>query len=389
MFSPAEQGRPVRARISKDAFAHNLRLAQQLAYPAQALAVLKADAYGHGLIEMAQVVSDLDSSNPCDIGVASSDEAQRLYQAGIRSRVWVLEGPFTETCLRLNQVQDLVWVIHSHWQLDLLSALPEQGFKIWLKLDSGMHRLGFALDQVPVLQKWLDQHPKIQCLGWMTHFACSDDAQSSHTTKQLAAFEQALEALPESLSNRLSSASQNQSFQHNSARPALCVANSAALLQFPLSHKDWVRPGIMLYGGLTACESGGDSVSQKAVMQLTSAVMALRTIPAGEGVGYGFRWRAPRESRIATVAIGYGDGYPRHAPDGTPVWINSQRAPLVGRVSMDMITIDVTDLGQVDIGDEVELWGPSLSVEEVAHHCRTISYELLTRVTARVPKIYS
>ena len=376
MWPKGQQGRPVRALIDKAAFRHNIELAEALASPAQALVVVKADAYGHGMLELASAAGDRD------LGVASSDEALRLHEAGVTNRTWVLEGPFSDQCFKLSKVHDIVWVIHSDWQLALLTENSDQAHKVWFKIDSGMHRLGFAPEKVPFLLDWLSKSSEVSLLGWFTHFSSSDEWQTPHTQRQMAVFNDAVSQ----------SSTQNNSVDDN---PALCLANSAAVLKHPLSHQDWVRPGIMLYGGISKLDSAEDCKSlegqsvQRAVMTFRSAVMALRKIKKGEAVGYGRTWTAERDSMIATIAVGYADGYPRHAPNGTPVLVKGQRAALVGRVSMDMITVDVTDLTSVAIGDEVELWGKALPIEEVAECAGTISYELMTRITDRVPKVYS
>lgn len=356
-------GRPVRAYINRNAFRHNLELAESLAKPAQALVVLKADAYGHGMLEMAA------AAGTRHFAVASSDEASRLIQAGFKNPIWVLEGPFDHSCLQRTQSHPIHWVVHSLWQLELLARHQDfQPFKVWLKLDTGMHRLGLSPDELDLALEKISALESTELVGVFTHFASSESPDRRTTDCQKAEFENII------ASRGLGSLAQS-------------MANSAGILRHDDSHRQWVRPGIMLYGGIRACDSAHHP--QKAVMRLCSAVMALRKVPKGDSVGYGGTWTAARDSLVATVAIGYGDGYPRHAPNGTPVLVAGRRAPLVGRVSMDMITVDVSELESVRVGDEVELWGQDLPAEEVAASADTISYTLFTGITARVPKIYS
>lgn len=362
MWQLAEQGRPVRAYIDTSAFVHNIELAERLAPDARALVVLKANAYGHGMVELAKHCGERD------FAVASSDEALVLVQAGFRNRIWVLEGPFSARCLALSDQENIVWVVHSQWQLDLISRHSRRAQSLWLKIDTGMHRVGFLPESVNASVQFCLANEQIELQGLFTHFACSDEPGNALTKEQLAQ----IQTLQKQLAplNEL----------------PLCNANSAALMSFPKSHGAWVRPGIMLYGGMSL--HAETRCKQRPVMHLKSAVMALREIDAGQSVGYGQTWTAPRRSIIATVAIGYADGYPRHAPNGTPVWIKAQEVPLVGRVSMDMITVDVTDLSGIQIGDEVELWGAHIPVERVAQMAQTISYEILSHVSQRVPRIY-
>jgi alanine racemase len=250
----------------------------------------------------------------------------------------------------------------------LLEARPDHPVGAWIKFDTGMHRLGFdragadaALEQVQ------DAGHGAETPVLCTHLACADERESPVTPSQLTAFRQ--------LADRHS--------------VPVSVANSAGLMYWPASHGDWNRPGYMLYGH---CPDGGfDAAGEglRPAMRLVSEVMALRRLQPGEAVGYGQRWRAQRPSLIGTIPIGYADGYPRHAPDGTPVLVRGQRVPLAGTVSMDMITVDLTDLPEAAVGDPVELWGEDLSVNEVAAQAGTIGYELLAGLTGRVPISYT
>lgn len=361
MSSPigSHMGRPTKALIDLSAFRANLANVQASVSPSKALAVVKADAYGHGMIPLAEVASDL----ACDVAVVSADQAQILVEQGIDTRIWILEGPFEAQCLRLASSK-FVWVIHAEYQLDLLAHhSSDHRHTVWLKLDTGMHRLGFDQDEFREVYERACDMPGIKVEGVLSHFACADlDAHPS-----VLAQSQAFDRQTENLSGIERS-----------------LSNSWGVMHYPDFDHDWVRPGIYLYGVENTSRSRLPAPTP--VMTLASKVIALRTVESGETVGYGATWIAQRRSIIATVAIGYGDGYPRHAPNGTPVIVSGQRASLAGRVSMDMITVDVTDLDDVQIGASVELWGKHLPVSEIAEACSTISYELLTCVTQRVPR---
>jgi len=363
MSDRCEPGRPLRAHIHQEAFRHNIEQVSNRCPNANILVVLKADAYGHGLVQMAQASGDYD------VAVASADEAKVLIDAGFSRPIWVLEGPFSSACMALSTRHPMVWVLHSLWQLALIPDAADVEHNIWIKLDTGMHRLGLGADQLSEALADLGSKKSVRLCGALSHFASSDEADHPFVQVQIDQFDAFLKA------QDLTDLSQS-----------LC--NSGGVLFYPEAHRDWVRPGIILYGGVPDKGRRGSDHGMRAVMHLRSEVMALRQVPAGDTVGYGGRWQAQRDSVIATVACGYGDGYPRHAPDGTPVAINDQIVPLVGRVSMDLMTIDVTDLSGVKVGDDVELWGERVSVDDVAERSGTISYELLTGVTARVPRVY-
>ncbi len=362
-MSAERLGRPLVARIDRAAFVANIQRVEALCPSAQALVVIKANAYGHGLVEMAQLAGNRD------LAVATSDEAQVLIDAGVDNRIWVLEGPLNLRCLSLSTRHDVVWVIHDAAQLPLLRAYDALPLNIVIKIDSGMHRLGFSPRQLISIAPEFNALVHLNVVCTMSHFAASDVPGGETVATQIACYEFALQqagldALPQSLSN------------------------SGAVLYYPQAHRHWVRPGIMLYGGMPDAGEDRTTAGLQAVMHLDSAVIALHEIAAGESVGYSGLWTAKRPSVIATVAGGYADGYPRHAPSGTPVAVNTVRCPLVGRVSMDMLAVDVTDLPAVQVGDPVELWGSLVSVDEVAHGAGTIAYDLLTGVSARVPREY-
>lgn len=354
--------RPVKAIIDLSALPKNLQVVRRYAPNAKVLAIIKSNGYGHGIERVAAQLAKADG-----FGVACIDEAILLRQKGFLHRIVLLEGLFSEAELSLAIQHRFDFVIHSRLQLDwLIAANTSASLNIWLKMDTGMHRLGFFPKEIPHILTQLKSINADAPYCCMSHFASADESNNQSddfTQQQLALFLKLTdkEAATKSL------------------------ANSAGIQRFPESHFDWVRPGIMLYGASAAHER---VAGLHPVMTLMSEVIALKWLDAGETVGYGQTWQAPHKTLIAVVAIGYGDGYPRHAPSGTPVLIHGQQVPLVGRVSMDMITVDVTLLSnQMSIGDEVILWGKGLSVDVIAQACGTIGYELLCGVTQRVPRI--
>ncbi|HBD10820.1 MAG TPA: alanine racemase [Porticoccaceae bacterium] len=354
--------RPAEALINLSYIRSNFARAAELAGPARVMAVIKADAYGHGAVRVAQTLGTADC-----FGVASLDEACMLRAAGISQPIVVLGGVFADDEWPAAAAQDLQVVIHSGWQLEgILRANLTRPLVVWLKHDSGMHRLGLDDKAFSEALGALESCDKVSAVVAMSHLACADSPGDPVTAAQVDCFEGVLA----------------------SWSGARSMANSAALMTRPQCRYEWVRPGLMLYGAqpLISGESSGQDLMP--AMTLRSKVVALREVAAGEGVGYGLRWQAKRPSLIATVAMGYGDGYPRHAPDGTPVLINGVRAPLVGRVSMDFVTVDVSALQPVSIGDTAVFWGEGLPVEEVAAAADTLAYQLLTAVSQRVRRIY-
>jgi len=353
--------RPAKALINLPALKTNLKQVQEIAPNSKVLAVIKANGYGHGIQRVAQQLSGADA-----FGVASVDEAMLLRQKGFLHRILLLEGLFCEAEIPIVIQNRLDLVIHSDYQLDWLLNRPiSSQLTVWIKVDTGMHRLGFEQSQLASVIAKLERSENDFAIQIMSHFASADESSDQacrFTEQQISAFETITKKYdyPKSL------------------------ANSAGLVFYPQSQYEWVRPGIFLYGA-------GDFDAhphQQPAMQLESQVIAIKNIPKGESVGYGNTWTAERDSKIGVVAIGYGDGYPRHANKGTPVLINGEKLPLVGRVSMDMITIDLTDAIQtIYIGCPVILWGKGLSVDEVAKHADTIGYELLCGITQRVPMI--
>ncbi len=354
--------RDAQLTINRSALLHNLRQVQLAAPNAKVLAMVKADAYGHGALLVAQTLD----SHVNALGVAFLAEALALRGAGIRSPIAILEGVFSSEELEAALAAHCYLVVHQQAQIDLLAQYQGQSqTRVWLKIDSGMHRLGFSPQTAVVAYQQLQQLAVVKEIILTSHFACADDLQSPKTHQQLSVLTQLAQKLP----------SLPMSF-----------ANSAAILAWPDSHHQWVRPGIMLYGSSPFADKDASTLNLQPVMTLSSRLIAIQQIKAGETVGYGSTWQAPRNTRLGVVAIGYGDGYPRHINANTPVLINGQRAAIVGRVSMDMITVDISDI-QAERGDAVILWGEGLSADEIAVCANTISYELFCQVTARVERL--
>jgi alanine racemase len=324
------------------------------------LAVVKANAYGHGLVPTALCLDDADG-----FAVARLEEALALRGAGVRQPIVLLEGVFNAEQLAEAARQNLEIVVHEDEQIDLLEKFSGiHRFTAWLKIDTGMNRLGFRPSQVErALARLVALGDRLHELRLLTHFASADERSSALTAMQLERF----------------------GVLAGGRGHALSLANSAAVFALPAAHADWVRPGIALYGVSPFEDQVGVSLGLTPAMRLLTTVIAVREVRSGETVGYGATWRAPRDSRVAIIAAGYGDGLPRTLPNGTPVLVGNRRALLVGRVSMDMIALDVTDTGAVQVGDVATLWGPELPVEEIAAHAGTIAYELLCAVSQRVP----
>jgi alanine racemase len=348
--------RPIQARLSLSALEHNLQVARR-ATRSRILAVIKADAYGHGLLRAAEALNSADGFAVLDISDAVS-----LREAGLHQTILLLEGCFTADDFRVAAQYDLASVIHGPQQIAMLDAYPRRGaLHVWLKVNSGMNRLGFAPQEVPAVLERLGDHAAVREITLMTHFACAEEAAG--VAAQLEVFNTlaAPYRLPRSL------------------------ANSAALLRYPETHGDWVRPGIMLYGASPFRETSAQQIGLRPVMILSSEIISVRELKAGERIGYGGTFCAESTMRVGTVACGYADGYPRHAPGGTPILVQGQRTRTLGRVSMDMLSVDLSSLPDAAVGSRVTLWGDGLPVEEVAQAAGTISYELLCALTARVP----
>ncbi|RUO28218.1 alanine racemase [Aliidiomarina sanyensis] len=353
--------RPAWADIDLGALHHNLKTIRTQAGKKRVLAILKANAYGHGLSRIAQELQDIDA-----IGVARVDEALQLRNAGVTQPIVLLEGFFEAKQIPVLAASNIQPVLHTKHQVNqLLQAdnLP-QAMRVWIKVDTGMHRLGLNLEDVERVYTQLKGSRNV--VGEpviMSHFACADEPAHPQNQVQLARYAQAVKVLPESVTS---------------------MANSAALFASLAPDYDWVRPGLSLYGISPFPGGVGRELALQPVMNLQASLISIRKINQGESVGYGAAWTAPHDTWIGIVAIGYGDGYPRHAPQGTPVWINGKEYPLVGRVAMDMITVELGPHMSAQLGDTAQLWGPDLAVERVAETVGTIPYELLCNVARRV-----
>lgn len=352
--------RLIRAVIDTQALRHNLNVIRGRAGRARVIAVVKANAYGHGLVSTALAIQDAGA-----FAVARLEEGMSLRAAGITSRIVVLEGVFSRSQLEDAAHDQLDLVVHDLRQVELLEQTGGAArFAIWIKIDTGMNRLGFApQDFAGALERIRRLPTPARELRLMTHLACADERDGCVTAAQLGRFQQVTRGLPYETS----------------------VTNSAGLLAGAAPESHWVRPGIALYGASPFEDATAADFGLKPVMTLISTVLTVRQVAPGERVGYGGAWTAARTSRIAIIAAGYGDGLHRSFAAGTPVLIQGQRAPLVGRVSMDMIAVDVTGIAGIEVGTAAVLWGEGLAVEEVARHAGTIPYELLCSVSQRVP----
>ena len=346
--------------LNISALRHNACRARELAPKAKLMAVIKANAYGHGLILVANHLAEYVDA----FAVARIDEALRLREANVQQRILVLQGFSSLDELKLMQCYQLESVIYTEQQVDILEIANLPGvMTIWLKIDTGMNRLGFPPEQFAAVLQRIKQCSSVHTeISFMTHFANADDLQDNKTTQQLQLFNETTK-------------------NHSGAKTS---ANSAAIIAWPETCQDWVRTGLMLYGVSPMLQQTAQQQELAPVMSLYARIIAIKQLKTGETVGYGATWVADRNTLLAVVSIGYGDGYPRHAKQGTPVLINNQRLPLVGRVSMDMITVDITEHTDIKIGDQVLLWGNGLPIEEIAASADTIPYTLLCGITQRV-----
>jgi alanine racemase len=347
----------VEAIINLAALRHNVAVVRKLAPESSMLAVIKANAYGHGMQEIASALA----GSVDGFAVARVTEALSLRDSGIAQRLLIMSSRPSLEELETCAIHGLELVVHDSQTAGLIarSALRNK-LRIWLKIDTGMHRLGIAPADAAAVFWQLISAQSVADVTLMSHFASADDTQANTTTQQLDCFTRTTAGLDAPRS----------------------IANSAAIITRPDAHYNWVRPGIMLYGANPLSEESAPLLQP--VMTLCSRLLAVRDIGFGEGVGYNHIWTSDKATRIGTIGAGYGDGYPRHAANGTPVLVNGKRVPLVGRVSMDSITVDLGDHPEARPGDSAVLWGEGLPVNEVAACAGTISYELLTRVTGRV-----
>jgi len=359
--------RPARALIDLHALRHNYQLARSVS-GGKALAVIKADAYGHGALPCALALAPEADG----FAVACIEEALELRYGAISAPILLLEGFFESAELELIDQHDLWCVVHSLWQVEALErARLRRPLTVWLKLDSGMHRVGLTPADYQAAYRRLAACGQVSKIVLMSHFARADEPACSRTLEQVAQFNAAREGLAGEISLR----------------------NSPAILAWPQAvsaepASDWVRPGIMLYGATPFAESQSLAAQLQPVMTLESKIISVRELAAGEPVGYAGNFVTTQPSRVGVVAMGYADGYPRHAPTGTPVSIDGAPGRTIGRVSMDMLCVDLTDLPGAGLGSRVELWGKQVLASEVAACAQTIPYQIFCNLR-RVPRLYS
>jgi len=351
------------AIIDLTALQHNFKVLQSKCPAAKMVAVIKANAYGHGAVAFAQALPDAHA-----FAVSRLPEAVELRDAGIKKPILLLEGCFCSEELKQAADLDFHIMIHNETQLVALEEnILSQSVQVWIKVDTGMHRLGITPDILDSYYQRIkasgNAKPEV---GFASHFHSADELHPEATLAQITCFEKATQGYPGPRS----------------------LSNSAGILHWPEAHYDWLRAGIALYGIVPRVDASGKEEGLRPVMTLKSKLISVRAHQKGQAVGYGHNWVAPQDTYIGVIAMGYGDGYPRTAPNGTPVLVNGRKVPLVGNISMDMITVDLGPDAMDKIGDEVIFWGDELPVEEVARHVGTIAYELVIKLTGRVQKTY-
>ena len=346
--------RPARVIVDVSAVRANFEVVQRCAPGARIIAIVKADAYGHGVERIAGALADCTDA----FGVASLEEAIKLRRANIRQPIVLLEGPFARD--EINEIANfsLETVVHTSQQAEWLSN-SEHSIDVWVKIDSGMHRLGFSAADVELVVASLDRPGR--SVRFMTHLASANHHNDESVDRQVREF-----------------------YAVKETREAQCsIANSGAILGWPNLKAGWVRPGLMLYGVSPFAGSYGTDHGLIPAMTVESALIAVREVEAGGSVGYGGGYVCPERMKVGVVAFGYGDGYPRNAGTGTPICVSGTRTQVIGQASMDMLTVDLRPIKDAAIGDPVVLWGSELPVEEIADHAGTIPYELLCRVKMR------
>lgn len=350
--------RPTKLIIDLHALRHNLQQIKKLAPQSLVMAMVKADAYGHGFERVALALSDADA-----FGVTSLEEGLILKRVGITQPIVLMEGLFSPEELGEAVRNNFQIVVHQNEQVAMLENVKlVKPIPVWVKINTGMCRLGFVpADVAAVYQRLLACSNVTKPMNWLTHFAEADDLNTNTTEKQIVLFNSLVKDFPGPRS----------------------LANSAGILAWSSAHADWVRPGIMLYGISPFRDRVGINFDLLPVMNLTAQLIAIQEIKKNMRVGYGGTWTAPEDMRIGVVSVGYGDGYPQHTSSGTPVLVNNKSCPLIGRVSMDMLTVDLRTQPEAKIGDPVILWGKGLPIEIIAAASNTSAYELVTRMTHR------
>ena len=341
--------------IDAESLRHNLQRVKSFAPDSKVIAVIKANAYGHGVQSVANALSEADA-----FALATPNEAISLRQSGVSRPLIVLQGFSSIEELKILAGLDIQVVVYQERQIDLLEQCSDVKLDVWLKIDTGMHRLGMPMEMAESSYQRLQACESVGKIRLMSHFANADEPSHPMNAEQLSVFSQVCDTLGQGDAS---------------------MANSAALVVMPESHMQWVRPGIMLYGSSPLKGKTAEELDLKPVMQFESKLLAVQSLKKGDVIGYGSTWQCPEDMRVGVVAAGYADGYPRHAESGTPVWINNVLCPLVGRVSMDSLCIDLRGV-EADIDERVVLWGKELSVDVVAEHASTIGYELLCHAGA-------
>ncbi|HET9843733.1 MAG TPA: alanine racemase [Gammaproteobacteria bacterium] len=346
------------ATISRHALKHNLQTVKTFAPHARIIAMVKANAYGHGLQEVCKTLQNADA-----FGVASLEEAILIREIGLKNPVVLMEGFFKESEIASIERFCFTCVVHSDYQIKILEKYPgTYRIPFWIKINTGMNRLGLPFEKVNDAFDRLISKKNLHFLGFMGHFPQADDISNPITLTQYQKFADYLKKYPGFRS----------------------LANSATIMQWPACHHDWVRPGLMLYGASPFSMRSAQELNLLPAMELRSEIIAIQQVKKGEQVGYGGTWVGKDSSHtIAIVAVGYGDGYPWHAQNGTPILVQEKEALLCGRVSMDMIAIDITNIPAA-IGESVTLWGGKLPIERIAQHAKTVPWELFCRLTERV-----
>jgi len=360
-MSLPNNNRAAHVLIDRDALAHNLERIKEMAPSARMMAVIKADGYGHGMELVADALQSAD-----EFAVNSLDDVHRLRKHGVDKKLNVLSAVLTAD--ELNQLPDLnvVPVIYDLAQLPIYEQVNDQlNLDVWLKVDTGMGRLGVLPEDMPFVYDRLSNIKGIDSIRLMTHLANADNANHPSNEKQI---------------QEISSIAKEYNFDQVS------ILNSAGIVNFAQASESCVRPGVMLYGISPTPDKSAQQLGLKPVMTFKSKLISVKRLPAGSPIGYGSSYTLDVESRIGVIACGYGDGYPRHAPSGTLIMVNGMYVPLIGRVSMDMIAVELGELA-AQIGDEVILWGADNPIEGVAESAGTIAYELCCGILPRVERV--
>lgn len=356
--------RPLVAHIDLQAIQHNYAQVQSRLTSSNAFAVIKANAYGHGVYEVAFALKN----KAAGFALIEIEYACELRERGFTEPILLLAGAFEAADLLLCQQYDLMITVHHYEQLDWLAKLTSGAkLTVFLKVNSGMNRLGIEPTKVPYFLECLTALPGVKEIHLMTHFATADE-KGKGIAAQWPIFERLIHTYP---------------------NLSVCAANSAAVFAYPETHGQWVRPGVVLYGGSPFEDISAKTLGLKPVMHLQSEIIAIQDLIPGQVVGYGAHFTADKKMRVGIVACGYADGYPRHAPSGTPVWVEDTNCGLVGRVSMDMLCVDISHIPWARVGSQVQLWGDRVSIDTVAQFAGTIGYELMCAINPRVKRTYS